>query len=200
MQKIKYISRKAYDFIFENRIRLSFLIAFIFITEDILEKIHPHDIDSLKDIMGLTGLFLVTGGNFVRSWAAGVLNKGKELQTNGPYAWTRHPLYIGSLLIAIGFCIIIGDKENIWVVIFLALFVYIPKARKEETVLENRFGKKWIKYKSHTPIISLRGFKKATFSDWSIHQWIYNKEYNAFAASIIILVTLEFTNRFLFKI
>jgi len=34
----------------------------------------------------------------VRTWAAGYLDKNRNLTVSGPYACTRHPLYLGSLL------------------------------------------------------------------------------------------------------
>ncbi len=41
-------------------------------------------------------------GLALRAWAAGCLAKNRELATGGPYAYTRNPLYIGTLLVAAG--------------------------------------------------------------------------------------------------
>ena len=49
-----------------------------------------------------TGLVIAAAGEFFRIWAAGHLDKGREVTRSGPYRWTRHPLYVGSSLIALG--------------------------------------------------------------------------------------------------
>lgn len=51
------------------------------------------------------GLALVGAGEGVRFWAAGHLHKTRELVTSGPYAWVRHPLYAGTLLVGCGFLV-----------------------------------------------------------------------------------------------
>src|SRR5262245_23986847 len=48
------------------------------------------------------GLVVALGGEALRAWAAGHLEKGREVTRSGPYRWTRHPLYVGSSLIALG--------------------------------------------------------------------------------------------------
>jgi protein-S-isoprenylcysteine O-methyltransferase Ste14 len=44
-------------------------------------------------------------GLALRAWAAGCLAKNQQLATGGPYAYTRNPLYIGTLLVAAGLAI-----------------------------------------------------------------------------------------------
>ena len=44
-------------------------------------------------------------GLLLRAWAAGCLAKNQRLATGGPYAFTRNPLYIGTLLVALGLTI-----------------------------------------------------------------------------------------------
>src|SRR2546423_3129412 len=38
----------------------------------------------------------------LRAWAAGCLAKNQQLATRGPYAYTRNPLYLGTLMVAAG--------------------------------------------------------------------------------------------------
>ena len=42
-------------------------------------------------------------GEALRIWAAGHLEKGREITASGPYRLTRHPLYVGSAIMGIGF-------------------------------------------------------------------------------------------------
>jgi protein-S-isoprenylcysteine O-methyltransferase Ste14 len=51
------------------------------------------------------GLLVAAVGECLRLWAAGHLEKGREVTRSGPYRFLRHPLYAGSMLIAIGVAI-----------------------------------------------------------------------------------------------
>jgi protein-S-isoprenylcysteine O-methyltransferase Ste14 len=48
------------------------------------------------------GLLLGFAGEAVRLWASGHIEKTKALATGGPYAHTRNPLYLGSVVMAAG--------------------------------------------------------------------------------------------------
>ena len=50
-------------------------------------------------------LLLVLPGLWLRAYAAGYVKKNRELTATGPYAYTRNPLYLGSMLIAAGFAV-----------------------------------------------------------------------------------------------
>lgn len=88
----------------------------------------------------LASLVLVVPGLWLRGYAAGYVKKNSELTTTGPYAYTRNPLYLGSMLIAFGFAAASGS----WV-IFIALAVlfaaiYIPTILSEEEYLREKFA------------------------------------------------------------
>jgi len=174
-----------------NRIRLSLLFVVIIIANDFfIEKIQPHDILNLHDVLGLTGLFLVLAGIGLRSWAAGIIHKSKLLATVGPYSLTRHPLYIGSLLMALGFCTIIGDIHNLLVILAIAAIFYAPKIHREETRLADTFGEEWTRYTRHTSI-----FYPKTVPDlrlnWSLNQWLGHREYYAMCTCLVALAILK---------
>ena len=52
-----------------------------------------------------TGVLVALAGEAVRIWAAGHLEKGREVTRSGPYRWMRHPLYVGSSILALGIVI-----------------------------------------------------------------------------------------------
>ena len=90
-------------------------------------------------------------GEAVRFWAAGHVEKGREVTTSGPYRWTRHPLYAGSTIIGIGLAI----ACNSWIaaaIIALYLSVTLTAAiRTEEAWLRARFGAEYDAYcEGHT--------------------------------------------------
>ena len=88
----------------------------------------------------LASLVLVVPGLWLRGYASGYVKKNAELATTGPYAHTRNPLYLGSMLIAFGFA---GAAAS-WVIFVLlaALFaaIYVPTILGEEAYLREHFA------------------------------------------------------------
>ncbi|MBI3812206.1 MAG: isoprenylcysteine carboxylmethyltransferase family protein [Nitrospirae bacterium] len=94
----------------------------------------------------LAGLPLVMLGEAIRTWSSGHIRKNKELATDGPYAHTRNPLYLGSFGIGLGF-VVMGN--SLWVLfIFLFAFglVYWGVIRSEEGYLAQVFGSRFEQY------------------------------------------------------
>lgn len=85
-------------------------------------------------------LLLVVPGLWLRGYAAGYVKKNAELTMTGPYAHTRNPLYLGSMLIAFGFAA--ASKSVVIVVLLATLFalIYIPVIRSEEAFLRSVFA------------------------------------------------------------
>lgn len=85
-------------------------------------------------------LLLVLPGLWLRGYAAGYVKKNAELTMTGPYAHTRNPLYVGSMLIAFGFAA--ASKSIVIVLLLAALFaiIYIPVIRSEEEFLRAKFA------------------------------------------------------------
>lgn len=137
------------------------------------------------------GLILILLGLFIRSWAAGMIHKNKVLTTTGPYALSRHPLYVGSFLLALGFALIINDAA-LW--IFLAVimvFVYIPKIGQEEKLMARLFPDEWPVYKEEVTLFYPRRLHLDKLSrPWSGKSWLHHKEYNALAASLAGILVL----------
>jgi len=190
------VYQKIQDVLRHNRIKLSLLVFAIFITNDFfIEKVVPHDIFSLNDIWGPAGMFLVLSGVGLRSWAAGIIHKTKLLATIGPYSLTRHPLYIGSLLMAIGFCTIIGDLRNFLVISAIVIIFYVPKIRREETRLAHTFGEEWTQYTRRTSIFYPRTVPDI-HAHWSFNQWLGHREYYALCTCLIVLALLKLLHEF----
>ncbi len=178
------------DFLASNRIRLTTGIVLFLILEDVLEGVRPRDLTSFQDLWGISGLILVLLGISLRSWAAGTIHKDRKLATYGPYTITRHPLYIGSFLMMVGFSIIIGDDENIWFVLIIFSLFYLPAIRKEELKLRRKFGEEWRSYVKRTSLLFPKKIPANILSRCSLEQWVKNREYRACAASLIILIAL----------
>lgn len=88
----------------------------------------------------LWSLLLVIPGLWLRGYAAGYVKKNAELTRTGPYAYTRNPLYLGSILIAFGFAI---AAARWWLAVLLVgmfLLIYVPTILSEEQFLRGAFA------------------------------------------------------------
>ncbi|HXZ40551.1 MAG TPA: isoprenylcysteine carboxylmethyltransferase family protein [Terriglobales bacterium] len=136
------------------------------------------------------GALSIIVGLVIRGLASGHLNKNERLATTGPYAYTRNPLYLGSLIMAVGFAI---AARSLWVaLILIAMFVaiYLPVIRAEESYLTQRFPE-FADYARRVPrfVPTLDRFagKHGSFS-WDLY-WKH-REYNATIGSVAILAVL----------
>src|SRR5277367_5904098 len=96
------------------------------------------------------GAVLIVPGILIRALASGHVRKNEALATSGPYAYTRNPLYLGSLLMGIGFAV---AARSWWVgVVLVVMFfaIYLPVIRSEETFLRAKFPE-FEEYARHVP-------------------------------------------------
>jgi protein-S-isoprenylcysteine O-methyltransferase Ste14 len=85
------------------------------------------------------GGVLIVPGILMRALASGHVRKNEALATSGPYAYTRNPLYLGSLLIGMGFAIA-ARSWAVGVLLVAMLFaIYVPVIRDEEKFLRENF-------------------------------------------------------------
>lgn len=84
-------------------------------------------------------LILVIPGLWLRAYASGYVRKNTELTTTGPYAHTRNPLYLGSMLIAFGFAGAAGSWIIAIALVILFAIIYIPTIQSEEAYLRAHF-------------------------------------------------------------
>lgn len=92
-------------------------------------------------------------GLLIRAWASGHIRKASQLAVSGPYAYTRNPLYLGSLILGLGFTIAAG----VWwlALVFIALFlgIYLPVMRVEVDDIRHIFGEKFDEYERNVPLL-----------------------------------------------
>jgi len=92
-------------------------------------------------------------GLLLRAWAAGAIRKDEVLTTTGPYAFLRHPLYVGSFLVGIGLSVAGGHW--IWLALVIAFFaaVYRPVVVAERERLTGLFGSRYLEYAEAVPAL-----------------------------------------------
>jgi protein-S-isoprenylcysteine O-methyltransferase Ste14 len=137
----------------------------------------------------VSGLPFCAFGLFVRAWAAGHLAKNRELATSGPYAYIRNPLYVGTLIAALG--IVIAARDGWLAVIFAAVFllVYLPVIELEEQHLREIFPSYRDYASSIHRLLPLRKWHVASGSfSWKLYR--RNEEYKAVIGFLIALAWL----------
>lgn len=138
----------------------------------------------------VAGALLLLPGLLLRGLASGHVQKDKQLTTSGPYAYTRNPLYLGSLILATGFAL---AARSWWIVVLMALMIaaiYIPVIAGEEGYLRHTFPE-YEDYARHVPRLLPRltpyGRQQSAYS--SARYWKH-KEYQAALGCVIVLVIL----------
>jgi protein-S-isoprenylcysteine O-methyltransferase Ste14 len=135
--------------------------------------------------MALLGLIL-------RAWSAAHLVKSQQLTVTGPYAHTRNPLYLGSVVMGLGFAWAGGS----WILgaafIVYLLAVYWPVVRREEQSLRGAFGEAYERYAAAVPLFLPRlrpAPGPSQRGSWA--QYRKNHEYEAalgYLAALLFLV------------
>ena len=100
---------------------------------------------AVSSIMILTGLVLIILG-----WKK--IHKAAGLVKNGIYRYSRHPQYLGILLITSAFLI---QWPTILTLIMWPFLVtmYLRLAKKEEKEMEEKFGEEYLEYKEEAPML-----------------------------------------------
>jgi protein-S-isoprenylcysteine O-methyltransferase Ste14 len=143
------------------------------------------------------GCVPVIAGLVVRAAASGHIRKNRELTSTGPYAYTRNPLYLGSVLIAVGFVI---AARNPWIAVAaITMFavIYIPVIRAEEKYLASLFPG-YGEYAAQVPRLlpRLRPYRSSAMdkSDaeggFSRELYLRHREYNAALGSALMIGAL----------
>ena len=138
----------------------------------------------------IIGTSIVICGLLVRALASGYVRKNEELTTSGPYAYTRNPLYVGSVVLAAGFG---WAAQSWWIATLIPLIfvlIYMPVVRDEEEFLRKQFPE-FKAYARQVPrfIPRLPPFS-ISFGAFSWHLYRKHREYNAMIGSIAMLLAL----------
>jgi protein-S-isoprenylcysteine O-methyltransferase Ste14 len=130
----------------------------------------------------LESLLLVVPGLWLRAYASGYVKKNAELTRTGPYAHTRNPLYLGSMLIAFGFA---GASASWIIAVALAILfaiIYVPTIQSEEAYLRTHFPE-FDQYARQVPRLLPRITAARTGADaagrFSADLWRKHREYNS---------------------
>ena len=136
----------------------------------------------------VVGAIVVAPGLVIRALASGHVRKNESLATSGPYAYTRNPLYLGSLLIGLGFCV---AARSWWVggaVVVMFFAIYLPVIRDEEAFLRTKFPE-FEEYARRVPRMLPRltphsGAGSEASAGFSWELYLKHREYNALLGAL----------------
>jgi protein-S-isoprenylcysteine O-methyltransferase Ste14 len=136
------------------------------------------------------GVPVALGGLLLRAWAAGHLEKNRQLAVSGPYGHVRNPLYLGTLIVALGF--VIAARRWELGVLFAVVFggVYLPVIELEEQHLRKLFPG-YEDYASRVPLLTPRWRAPANARRFAWRLYLTNQEYQAalgFLAGLAVLL------------
>ena len=143
------------------------------------------------------GSAVALAGVWIRAVSSGHVKKNEELATTGPYAYTRNPLYFGSIVIALGFALASLRWEIAAALVFMFAAIYIPVIRGEEQFLSGHFAN----YSDYclrvprllprlTPGIQQSGAAGDGPSGFSRELYLKHREYNALLGTLAVITAL----------
>jgi len=140
-------------------------------------------------------LLLVLPGLWLRGYASGYVTKNSELTRTGPYAYTRNPLYLGSMSLAAGFAVAAGRWWLVVLLVVMFLAIYVPVIFSEETFLRSTFAS-FDEYARRVPRLLPRltaarfdGLDAAS-AGFRAERYMHHREYNAAMGAGVIYAAL----------
>jgi Phospholipid methyltransferase len=134
------------------------------------------------------GAPIAIGGEALRVWAAGHLNKAREVTSSGPYRWFAHPLYVGSSIMGIGLAVASGSALVALLIAAYLAVTLTAAIKSEEAFLRRAFGGRYDVYRrggatgaDHRPAAERR---------FSAAQALANREHRTVAGVLIVMLLL----------
>lgn len=148
------------------------------------------------------GMAIVAIGMLLRLWASGYLTKRAALITAGPYSFVRNPLYLGSLIIGIGFTVMV---RNIWLgslMVVLFALSYYKQVVHEERQLAEIFGDRYALYRRNVPRLlpRLLPYKMEGGGKFDLKNILINKEYNVALGVVFLFLIMDIYEDIIFPV
>jgi protein-S-isoprenylcysteine O-methyltransferase Ste14 len=167
------------------RVPLGFLTAALYLFE--LYRRAP------QPVAVAWSLALVLPGLWLRAYASGYVKKNRELTVTGPYAHTRNPLYLGSMLMAAGFALALLSWPVALVLALVFAAIYVPVIASEERFLRATFPG-FDSYCRQVPRLIPRltstAQPGAQTGSFSLSLYLQHREYNAVIGVLLLYLSL----------
>ena len=144
------------------------------------------------------GIPFMVAGEAIRLWSNGYAIKSEKLTTSGPYAFVRHPLYLGTMLLAVGFIIFLKIYYLGLALLAVMAIVYFKTIKEEEGMLEGKF-KEYAGYRKKVPamvptVLPYRGGEKWGFS---LERLIRSQEYKPMLWTGVLVIVFYLKDKLL---
>jgi protein-S-isoprenylcysteine O-methyltransferase Ste14 len=138
------------------------------------------------------GAIFIVPGLLLRALASGHVRKNEALVTSGPYAYTRNPLYLGSLVIGVGFALAASSWWVAGMLVVMFLAIYFPVILDEEVLLRAKFPQ-FEEYARQVPRMLPR-ITPARLGDegwgFSLDLYLKHREWNALLGAMAMTAAL----------
>jgi protein-S-isoprenylcysteine O-methyltransferase Ste14 len=169
------------------RVPLGFATAALYLFELLRRAPHPQAV--------VWSMALVLPGLALRAYASGYVKKNRELTVTGPYAYTRNPLYLGSMLIAVGFAVALLSWPVALALAVGFAVIYIPVIASEERFLRAAFPG-FDDYCHRVPrliprlVPATRAHDQDGTGAFSLSLYLQHREYNALMGAVLLYLSL----------
>ncbi len=148
-------------------------------------------------------VWLIVPGLLIRSWANCYAIKMEKLTTCGPYTHVRHPLYLGSFLIMLGFLVMLNVNLLISLICVATVIgvIYQSTIKKEERMLLTKFGQEYLEYCQAVPAFfpRFRPFRGVGQWGFSIERYFKSQEYKLVIWVIILMIAFHLKEEFIIE-
>jgi len=127
------------------------------------------------------GMSIAALGELLRVWAAGHLNKSREVTVSGPYRWVGHPLYLGSSIMGFGLAVACASVLVAGLVAVYLVVTLTAAMRSEEAFLRRTFPDGYDRYR--------RGDAQP-HKRFDLAQAMANREYRAVVGLVLVALLL----------
>lgn len=134
------------------------------------------------------GASIAVCGEAIRIWAAGHLNKAREVTSSGPYRFVRHPLYFGSAVMGAGVAVACASVPVAGLVALYLATTLTAAIKSEDAYLRRTFGEQYDLYRSG--LAARRASPVAAQRRFSVRQAIVNREYRAVLGLVVAMLLL----------
>ena len=135
----------------------------------------------------VAGMSIAVAGEALRVWAAGHLNKAREVTSSGPYRWLAHPLYAGSSIMGAGLAIACANTVAAVLIAIYLVVTFTAAIRHEEAFLRRAFGDRYDLYRSDRVA---NGVPAGGARRFALSRAIANREHRAMAGLLVALLLL----------
>lgn len=124
-------------------------------------KYYPWPNTTLDGLIVLLGIIIFLVGMFIAVWAKITMKanwgmpgqhditRQNKIIRKGPFSFSRNPIYLGLILVILGYTLALKSYTILLVPIAIAYFY--KAVLKEEKILTKYFGKEYLEYKSKVP-------------------------------------------------